>query len=246
MFQLNEEDNGIRFVISSEPHQIERVIAECEAFLRGLGVDSFPDLKLVMREMLNNAVEHGNRRAPDKTINCAVTLVRDRLFRIEVEDQGPGFDHAHLDLSIPEDPYQIRNRGLALINSFADRMEFNETGNRVTAYVNVRQETGYPVSESVGRTTVTPSGDMTSATAEAFRQTLAGLAEQDRTEVAFDLQNVRDVDSVCLSVLIAFAKTLGRRPAPARLSLANVSRDLEELFRLTGMDRIYSISREER
>ena len=51
---------------------------------------------------------------------------------LTVEDQGPGFDHQKILAKItPDDIYQAFGRGLVMLNSVADKLDFNERGNKV-------------------------------------------------------------------------------------------------------------------
>ena len=50
-----------------------------------------------------------------------------------IRDEGPGFDHT--DLPNPTDPEnltKLSGRGLLLIRTFMDHVEFNNTGNEIT------------------------------------------------------------------------------------------------------------------
>ena len=90
---------------------------------------------IVLRELLDNAVEHGNRGIETRIVTGSLTYLGEGTFRIIVEDEGEGFDCAGLDVTVPEDPRRVKSRGYVLIHALADRLEFNEKGNRVTAYV---------------------------------------------------------------------------------------------------------------
>ena len=50
-----------------------------------------------------------------------------------VNDQGPGFDPSTLpDPTDPSNLERIGGRGLMLIRTFMDRVEFNDSGNQIT------------------------------------------------------------------------------------------------------------------
>jgi serine/threonine-protein kinase RsbW len=90
-------------------------------------------VEVVLAEALANAILRGNREAPDKSVDVAV-LLRQPDIRIEVTDEGEGFDPD----SIPEplDAVRIREergRGLFLIRHLADQVTFNERGNSICA-----------------------------------------------------------------------------------------------------------------
>jgi anti-sigma regulatory factor (Ser/Thr protein kinase) len=59
-------------------------------------------------------------------------IARDEL-RINIRDEGPGFDVASLHKPFdPEDLLRIGGRGMLLIRSFLDEVIHNETGNQIT------------------------------------------------------------------------------------------------------------------
>lgn len=88
-------------------------------------------VRLALEEALVNAIKHGNRMDPEKVvrINCQVS---DRHIRVEIEDQGKGFDVN--DVPDPTDDENLEKpggRGIMLMRSFMTRLEYNDSGNRV-------------------------------------------------------------------------------------------------------------------
>ena len=135
MFEMKDEMNSISFVFSSDMGLVDRVILECERHFKRRGSSASFELRLVLRELLINAVEHGNHKLCERKVTCQVDSRKGNRFRLVVEDEGCGFDFKSLDMSMPENPLQIRNRGYAMISHFSDYLEFNDAGNRITAYV---------------------------------------------------------------------------------------------------------------
>ncbi len=241
-FTVAEDDTSIRFEISSEMALVDRVVADSRRFLHRLGFETFSEFKLVLRELLINAVEHGNRRQPDRTATCVITLLpggESTVFKIEVTDEGEGFDHRRLDMSIPRDARQVRNRGFAIVNALSRKIEFNEAGNRVTAYVKLERETRFDVTEDGDWTVIRPTGDITAAVADKFRALLDRRVEKGGTRFRFDLARVGDIDSVGLSSFLILHKILSDRDP--ELVLENVSDDLRRFFRMIRLDRSYTI-----
>ncbi len=238
-FAVTEEDGMIRFEISSEMHLVDRVVGESRRFLNGLGYETFSEFKLVLRELLINAIEHGNRNRPDLTAACAITLLPNDVFEISVADQGDGFDHRGLDMAIPQDSRQIRNRGYAIINAYSMKIEFNETGNRVSAYVRIDRETRFETAEEGEWMVIRPTGDITAAVADKFRTLLDRCVEKGHTRFRFDLEQVQDIDSVGLSAFLILHKILSGRPVA--LEMENVNDDLRQFFRMIRLDQTYTI-----
>ena len=88
-------------------------------------------VQLAMEEALVNAIKHGNGFAPDKQVHVSCR-VSPELVRIEITDEGEGFDPAMLP--DPTDAEHIRTpsgRGVMLMRNFMSRVEYNESGNGV-------------------------------------------------------------------------------------------------------------------
>lgn len=250
MFTIKKKNDAITFEISSELLLVDQVITEAVKFLEGYNVPDESKFKLVMRELLNNAIEHGNKQMIEKKVSCRITCLpspspsqngQSKRFRINVQDEGPGFDYHTLDFGLPEDPKQIRNRGYLLINAFTDEIRFNKTGNKVSVFISFTNETRFALEED-GTRVIIPSGNLTAAIADQFREMLLALHKQGTHQFKFDFKHVEDIDSVCLSVLILLCKTLAKENQNYKLEIVNANKDLINLFQLTRLDEIYLIT----
>ncbi|MCP4347497.1 MAG: STAS domain-containing protein [Desulfobacterales bacterium] len=241
MFKVNENSESISFTFSSEMRLTDRVIKVCHEFIEQFNASVFSEFRLVLRELLINAVEHGNKKNIDLMVKCSVIHMGECEFMIMVEDEGDGFDHKKIDMKLPKDPRQTRRRGFALVNAFADLIQFNDTGNRVTVFINIPMITSFHIDNDSGRQVITPSGDITASVAEDFRTILVELADKGYREYLFDFAHVRDIDSVALSVLIVFAKMLGKKNTKSELEIINAEKGLRDLFHMTRMNKIFKV-----
>lgn len=90
-------------------------------------------INLTLRELLNNAVEHGNRFNTDKKITCEVCLT-DSIIEIKVADEGEGFTLDGIgDEDYPADLADTRHRGLKIIKKMG--FELCACKNAITAKV---------------------------------------------------------------------------------------------------------------
>jgi serine/threonine-protein kinase RsbW len=97
----------------------------------GFNHNSLFATRLALEEALVNAIKHGNKLDPKKTVIVEARVSRDRV-EIEIEDQGPGFDRS----SVP-DPTAVENlckcsgRGILLIEAYMNKVSWSEGGRRV-------------------------------------------------------------------------------------------------------------------
>lgn len=96
------------------------------------------DIKVILCELLQNAIKHGNDFDLNKKIHLDLWIDEaTRVLGITVKDQGSGFNpprREELYYSLDSDPVNMdeSGRGLFIVNELCDCMEFNEEGNTVT------------------------------------------------------------------------------------------------------------------
>jgi serine/threonine-protein kinase RsbW len=96
-----------------------------------LHADDLFALHMLARESLNNAVIHGCSSQPAKRITCEVWLENEEL-SIRICDEGPGFNwRSQLTEEIARAD-RTDGRGLFVYQIYANRIEFNSSGNCVT------------------------------------------------------------------------------------------------------------------
>lgn len=123
-----------KITIKSTFTEIESTINLLMEKIHGItGSDEiFFDFKLMLSEILANALIHGNRKDPDKHI-FVFPEIRAGMVRITVEDEGAGFDYDSVeDPSSPANISRASGRGIFLVRSLSDRVYFNERGNSIT------------------------------------------------------------------------------------------------------------------
>ena len=238
---IERSEKTIRLEMPSDIRLVDQVMDEVKEFVRSKGVERAPGLGLILRELVNNAVEHGNGNEQSKLVTVLVEELAPMRFKAQVRDQGEGFDHEGLDLRLTEDPNQERSRGLPMVNAYADQLEFADEGREVTAYMTIKKDTGFETIEEDGLIRITPTSDLSSSVAETFRALLVGLLDQGQTRFRFDLAHVVNVDSVALSIFVVFANMVGKKEKDPVLEVVNASDDIRDMFHLTRLSRIYSV-----
>ena len=108
---------------------VERIMAEVG--LAGFSSREEFGIRLSVDEAVTNAIKHGNKLSPDKTVRIDF-LRTDAGVRVEIEDQGNGFRPEDVpDCTKDENLESPSGRGLMLMREFMTRIEFSPKGNRV-------------------------------------------------------------------------------------------------------------------
>ena len=90
------------------------------------------EIELALTEALANAVVHGAKSDPSKTIECDVACDEKRGILIIVRDPGPGFDPEAIPAcTMGENLYSNHGRGIFLINQLMDEVKFHKNGTEI-------------------------------------------------------------------------------------------------------------------
>lgn len=96
--------------------------------------DYYGNVLIAVTEAVNNAIQHGNNQNEDLQVDVAVGD-KETDFCFSVRDQGVGFDHENLpDPTSPENIEKENGRGIFLMRSLAEEVEFMDNGRNVTIY----------------------------------------------------------------------------------------------------------------
>ncbi len=131
---MSDEPNGA-LVIPSTFDELERVIDYIELFAaeHSFDEDMLERLRLVGSEAVTNAIEHGNKLDPEKSVTLSLNIAED-IVELRVSDEGPGFV-----LSEIPDPLATENllaeggRGVYFMFQFSDEIVFENEGSVLCA-----------------------------------------------------------------------------------------------------------------
>jgi serine/threonine-protein kinase RsbW len=115
-----------RLVIPSEPARIAQADEFIEKALRehDLPDGLVSDLAIAATELVNNAILHGNKKDPSKTVTILVEFASGAVM-IRVEDQGAGFDPSAVpDPLAQENLLREVGRGIFIVRSLMDDLTF--------------------------------------------------------------------------------------------------------------------------
>lgn len=122
-----------KIVISGLVSELERV---CDTILSEVRSCNYSEddifaTHLVLAEALANALKHGNGNDRKKTITVEYSISPKRI-DISVTDEGSGFKPAEVpDPRCDENIFKTFGRGVLLMRSYMDKVEYNDVGNSV-------------------------------------------------------------------------------------------------------------------
>lgn len=127
-------DSTLETVDSAE-QTASRIAAES-----GFGEDEIMQISMAVREVVVNAVLHGNAYDPGKKVSLDFETTGNDLV-ITIRDQGNGLDPAKIpDPLSPDNLLKTSGRGIFLIRSFMDEVEIrpSQTGTEIKLVKHVR------------------------------------------------------------------------------------------------------------
>ena len=135
-------DRNENLKINSKPDNIrlvERLIDDvCQIF--NVHEDSYGNILIAVTEAVNNAICHGNRLDPDKSVKFFYET-KDLNLCFVIEDEGDGFNPD--TLPDPTDPNNLNSpngRGVFLMKKLSDDIKFLNEGRRVELYFRISNQ----------------------------------------------------------------------------------------------------------
>lgn len=106
---------------------VEKLVDEISA-QNELSSEVYGNILISCIEAANNAISHGNKLDPDKSVIIKVSI-EGKTLKIVTEDQGKGFDYLNIpDPTSPENIEKVNGRGIFLMKQLSDQLEFQNEG----------------------------------------------------------------------------------------------------------------------
>jgi serine/threonine-protein kinase RsbW len=124
----------VRVTLAARRESVEPVVAQVMDAVRQTNcVNGKMDaIELALQEALANAVVHGAKEDPSKTVECLVACEEERGVLIIVRDPGEGFDPKAIPTcTVGENLYSNHGRGIFLINQLMDEVKFQKNGTEI-------------------------------------------------------------------------------------------------------------------
>jgi serine/threonine-protein kinase RsbW len=109
---------------------VEDVMAEVRRMECARGKEF--EIETSLREALANAIRHGCRNDPGKSVELCVACDPERGMLIVVRDPGPGFDPGSIPSPVRgRNLFRTHGRGIYLINQLMDEVSFEKGGTEI-------------------------------------------------------------------------------------------------------------------
>jgi len=124
--------------ISNVREAVEEVICYLQNIYGSIEECTLFELKVILNELILNAIKHGIREDDSKYVKIAASLTKDGCAVLTVEDEGEGYDYRCVinRNNTVQDLMDICNaketgRGILIVKNLCDSIRFNKKGNRI-------------------------------------------------------------------------------------------------------------------
>ena len=124
----------VRVTLAADRKAVDPVVAQVMEAVREMKCANGKEgaIELALQEALANAVVHGAKEDPSKTVECIVACDEQRGILIIVRDPGEGFDPKTIpNCTVGENLYSNHGRGIFLINQLMDEVKFRKNGTEI-------------------------------------------------------------------------------------------------------------------
>ena len=113
-------------VIPSDPTLLDELVGDITAELDTTACWADAEtIGLAVREAIANAIVHGSRGDPEKTVRISVAVTENCDLSVNVKDSGPGFDPSALPNPIAtENLLAPHGRGIFIMRQLMDEVDF--------------------------------------------------------------------------------------------------------------------------
>jgi serine/threonine-protein kinase RsbW len=128
------------FNVPSNPagiHTIENIVEAYCLEHKLINKELYGNILIAATEAFTNALYHGNKNNPDKTITIEVES-NESFFQIIITDQGNGFNPDEIkNPTLPENILTETGRGIYIMRALSDECEFLNNGSTVRLKFNL-------------------------------------------------------------------------------------------------------------
>ena len=116
--------------VEAIPPFVEGIMKVVESM--GCAVGKEREVEIALLEALANAVQHGRKNDPEKSVECCVACDDSRGLLIIIRDPGEGFDPASIPSPVVgQNLFAAHGRGIFLINELMDEVHYEKGGTEI-------------------------------------------------------------------------------------------------------------------
>lgn len=126
---------------------IDDIVLFIEEYMGILPEEFLFEIKVILNELIINAMKHGNKGDKNKLVNIITGLYEKDYIYIIIEDQGEGCNYDYflnrtVCLEELSDPCFLKEtgRGILIVKSLCDKLKFNKRGNKVIVLKKINRE----------------------------------------------------------------------------------------------------------
>lgn len=103
------------------------------------------DLKVIINEVLINAIMHGNNKDAAKSVKIDAGLTEDDSLFLIIEDEGHGYDYSEVckgHKSYVTNPFDMieSGRGMKIVKGLCEKVKVNKRGNKVIIFKRIGKQ----------------------------------------------------------------------------------------------------------
>ena len=137
VIQLSVDSGDLLMKFHSDITFVQVAVEIIRTVLEYLKVADPTNVLLVSRELIKNAVVHGNQNDRSKEVVYRISRLAQDRFELEVQDSGSGISLNRSESTTKQranrlDSDETHGRGFTIISSLSDQVSFNEQGNKIT------------------------------------------------------------------------------------------------------------------
>ncbi len=138
MKSLGFYSNLVPSTINSIRIVVEELISSLQCKCGQLNESVLFELKVILNELLINAIRHGNMEDESKSVKINAGIGTHGKLYIVIEDEGCGYDYVHTcdrlkafcEEPQPSDMTES-GRGILILRSLCDKVKVNSKGNKI-------------------------------------------------------------------------------------------------------------------
>ncbi|HEX2946179.1 MAG TPA: ATP-binding protein [Clostridia bacterium] len=138
MKSLNVYSNLVSSNISSISIVTDGLLNSLQDTCGQLNDTTLFDIRVIINELLVNAIMHGNRGNENKSVRISAGIAEKTELYIMIEDEGCGYDYVKLCDEQASQPCDTGpdnmcecGRGLRIVKSLCDKVKVNSKGNKI-------------------------------------------------------------------------------------------------------------------